>query len=107
MVTERGVLPVGIEFNGGLHRDFELRPRLVRDSVEAMEDPRALKNESYAGLCILSKQLVKLGDVPSEAITADLLMGMFEEDLGTLYGAAEEVARRIKSFRGQDFSPAG
>ena len=105
MVTERGTLPVGVEHGGQVHRDYEVRPRLVRDSVEAMEDPRALKNESYAGVCLLARQIVRLGAIPKEEITPALLMEMYEEDLGELYRAAEEVARRLKSFRGEGERP--
>lgn len=101
MVTEKGTLPVGIEYGGAVHADFEVRPRLVRDSVEAMEDPRALKNESYAGLCILSRQIVRLGSIPREEITPALLLDMYEEDLGALYRAVEEVDRRLRTFRGE------
>ena len=33
MIKETGKLNVGIEVDGKSHLDFELRPRLVRDSV--------------------------------------------------------------------------
>lgn len=105
MVTEQGTLPVGVERDGVIHKDFEVRPRLVRDSVDTMDDPRALTNESYAGLCILSRQIVRLGAIPKEEITPALLLDMYEEDLGELYRAAEEVARRLKTFRGEADRP--
>lgn len=88
MKTVTGSLPVGLEYNGQLHKEFELRPALVRDTVEVMEEsPRAATNRHYAGLCVYAKRLLKLGDIPKEKVTGDLLMEMTEEDFSALSAA--------------------
>ncbi len=108
MITEKCTLPIGVEYNGKLHRDCELRPSLVRDSIEAVEDARAQTNESYLGLVILSKQLIRLGDIPSDELTPELFMGMYEPDLVTIRNASERLKKRLQSFRGgDDGSPEG
>jgi len=102
MITEKGTLPVGVELNGKMHRDYELRPQQVKDSVEAFEDARARKNDAYFGLCILCLQIVKLGDIPKAEITPALLMEMYDEDLKELQRGKERVEEKLRSFRGQD-----
>jgi hypothetical protein len=74
-MKEKGPLPVGVEFNGKVHRDFVLRSRLVKDSVEIMESDvaaRADKNDSFYGVCLMARQIEKLGEIPVEEITPEL-----------------------------------
>lgn len=101
-MNEKGTLSIGIEFEGKAHKEFELRPQLVSDSVDAIEGERAQKNESYLGLCVLAKQLVKLGDVPKEKITPELLMSMYEVDLRALMEASKRLESKLLSFRSKD-----
>lgn len=99
MITESGMLVVGVEHGGKLHKDFELRPQLVRDSVDAMEEERAQTNQTYLGLVILTKQITRLGDIPKEEITPDLLMEMHDIDLAEINAASRRLAKRLESFR--------
>jgi len=101
MITEKGKLPVGIEFNGTVHRDYELRPQQVKDSVAAYEDPRAVKNDVFFGVSVLALQIVNLGTIPKEEITSGLLMEMYEGDLKELHGARERVEEKLRSFRSE------
>ncbi len=102
MLTEKGTLPVGVEFEGKVHREYELRPQQVKDSVEAFEDARARKNDAYFGVCVLGRQMVRLGEIPKEEITPAFLMEMYDEDLKELQGARERVEEKLRSFRGQN-----
>lgn len=102
MITEEGTLPVGVEFKEKVHRDFEIRPQKVSDTVEAMEDPRALKNDGYFGVAVLVKQIVKLGDIPKEEITPSLVMGMWDVDLKALHEAQGRASQKLASFRDKD-----
>lgn len=99
MITEKGQLIVGIEFKGKVHTDFELRPQIVADSVDAVEDERAQRNESYLGLIVLSKQLIKLGEIPVDQITAQLLMGLCDIDMAEINAGLGRLQKRLKSFR--------
>jgi len=101
MITEKGTLIVGVEYEGKVHKDFELRPQLVKDSIDAIEDDRARKNDSYLGLCVIAKQITKLGDIPKDKITAELLMNMYEIDLSAISEASRRLQKRLQSFRGE------
>ena len=105
MLTEKGTLPVGVEFEGEVHREFEVREQLVRDTIEIYDDPeliaRAEKNDAYMGLCIIAKQLT-IGSIPPEAVTADLLMGMHQADMAVINKAEKVLAARRATFRGSE-----
>lgn len=101
MITEKGTLIVGVEFAGKIHKAFELRSALVRDSIEAVEeDARAVKNESYMGLCLIAKQLLALGDIPKKEITPAMLMDMNEIDMAEITEANRRLQKRLRQFRG-------
>lgn len=100
MITEKGVLPIGVEYKGMVHRDFEIRPQLVRDSIDAVEDPRAMRNESYLGLAVITNQIIRLGEIPKEEITPELMLDMYDADLAEIQQATGRLQTRLKSFRG-------
>jgi phage FluMu protein gp41 len=102
MMTETGTLPLGVRWDGEAQRDFEVRPQLVRDSVEAMEEPRALGNDSYLGVCILARRIVRIGRIPKAEITPGLLMDMHEADMAAITQACVRLEKRLLSFRGED-----
>lgn len=106
MVTVTGTLPVGIEFEGQTHRDYTLRARLVRDSIEAGEEMSGNTSDSRLGLAILVRQIVSLGSIPREEITTEMFLDAYDEDLGELYRADMEVAAKLKGFCSQDQGPA-
>lgn len=98
MVKEKGKLPIGLLVNGVWHRDFVLRPRLVSDTVKALEDPRT-NDEGFRGVALLAVQIEKLGDIPPDQITSDLLLGMFDSDLGEVMAKAGALEARLIRFR--------
>jgi len=99
MIREQGSLLIGVEYDGRLHADFTIRPQLVRDSIEALSDERAANDQRYLGVSILAKQIEKLGDIPKEQITADLLMNMYNDDFTLLVEADRRLEARLRSFR--------
>lgn len=81
----KGILPIGVEFEGELHREFEVHRVKVRDNMTAMEKyPEAHKNERYAGLAAYAECIDKLGTIPKEKITPELLLDMDMEDFDAL-----------------------
>lgn len=101
MMTEKGTLPIGIEIDGVVHKDFEIRPRIVKDSVEvsAEQDAVKLENNTYYGVCLLAKQVIRIGEIST--ITSDIVMGMYGEDCSELREADQRLVARLKSFRGE------
>jgi hypothetical protein len=108
MITETGTLPIGVEYEGKVHREFEVRPRLVRDSIEISAEQSELgsKNSAHLGACILAKQIIRIGDIPKEAITAELVLDMYEDDGVAVQEAKDRVEARLKSFRGAEAGSA-
>ncbi len=98
MITEKRTLPIGIEYKGQKHRDLEVRHRLVKDLVAAHDNPLMSKSESNYEICCLAEQIIKLGEIPKEDITAALLTEMYIDDFDTLVEAAEKARQRVASF---------
>ncbi len=103
MLTEKGTLLIGVEFEGETHKDFEIREQLVADSIAIYDDPeraeRASRNLAYAGVCILTGQLVSLGGIPKEALTPELILGMTDDDFEEIKAADKRLTERRGSFR--------
>lgn len=101
-MTETGILVVGVEYDGQVHREFELRALKVRDTVDLKDSPhaeRAAKNDEYHGVCLMAIRLEKLGEIPKKEITPELLMDMLDEDLGEIVKAEGRLKRKLRSFR--------
>jgi phage FluMu protein gp41 len=105
MEQEKGTLGTGVVYEGKTHKDFVLRPQIVKDSIEAMEDERAKKSNSYFGLCLLTKQIDKLGEVPHANITPELIMQLTDVDFEILVKAKEALESRLRSFLQQAGKP--
>lgn len=96
-LTEKGQLIYGIEFDGKLHFDFEVRLPMVRDNIAAIEftDGRSGMRVSTAMYAII---LLSLGAIPKEKITYQLLSeGLVDED----FDAVSEAVDRLKKKRMQ------
>lgn len=107
-MNEKRTLPVGIEYNGGIHHDLEVGPRKVRHLLAASADPLFEQNKNAYEVCCLAAQIVSLGGIPKEDITGALLSEMDAEDFDVLTEAAEEVRQRTRSFRsGAGAEPTG
>ncbi|MDO9053844.1 MAG: hypothetical protein Q7U37_07955 [Gallionella sp.] len=95
MITADGVLPIGLEFAGKRHSRFKIRPAKVRDTLDAIAEV-----ESDSGLkfyiAVLAKQLVELGDIPKEQITAALLAELFDVDLAAIQVVQENLEKKFQ-----------
>lgn len=101
MITEKCTLPIGIEHNGQIHRELELRPRLVKDMIAASKSVLVADNKNNYEVCCLAEQIIKIGDIPAEKITAELLLEMYEDDFNVLAETAEVARKRVASFRSE------
>jgi phage FluMu protein gp41 len=95
-----GQLPCGIEIEGKLYRDFELREQIVADEIEVFESehgPRALKNDAFFGVCLMARRLTLIGLGPP--VTPAMIMAMSSRDFVHLAAAGREQAAGRDSFR--------
>lgn len=106
MLTEKGTLPIGIEYDGKIHKDFEIREELVRDAIEIFDNPeaadRAAKNNAFMGLCTIAKRIIKIGAIPREAITTEMLLDCSTADMNELHRATQRLEEKRRSFRVAD-----
>lgn len=101
MIIEKRTLPIGMEHGGKMHRELEIRPRLVKDLVAASASDLVQQNKNNYEVCCLAEQIIKLGDIPVEEITGDLLMEMYSDDFDVLTEAAEKARQRAATFRSE------
>jgi hypothetical protein len=99
MITIDKTLPIGVEYDGRLHTALKIRPRLVKDIIAATGDPLFLADKNNYEICCLAGQIVALGEMPREAITAAMIAEMYEDDFDALAEAAEQARKRVASFR--------
>jgi hypothetical protein len=97
MMTEKGRLTYGVEFDGTLHHEFELRLPTVADNIAAIEEVGADKHMALT-VSMLARSLVRLGDIPPEAIDTELLNGMVDEDLDVLVLAQDALKKKRRAL---------
>ncbi|WP_105492195.1 hypothetical protein [Escherichia coli] len=78
--TETGTLSDGVVFNGTVHKNFELRLPVMRDNGQALDETEERFNtvegfaaDYYYRCALMAATLIRLGDIPQEALTAELL----------------------------------
>ncbi|HBC8779357.1 TPA: hypothetical protein KE568_002749 [Escherichia coli] len=90
--TQIGKLSDGVEFNGIIHKNFELRLPVMRDNGQALEETEerfqtvdGFAADYYYRCAVMAATLVRLGDIPQEELTAELLHdNMTPEDFNIL-----------------------
>ena len=98
ILTQTGTLPVGIEVDGVVHREFELRPLRLRDSVAELQNA-AGNGDAEFGFALVARQLVRLGSLPPDKISLALLLDAYDVDIQVMMGAAATLRARLLTFR--------
>lgn len=106
-MIEKNALQYGVEYpagSGQLHYDFELRLPTVGDNIAAIEE-LGVGSNLRLNTAMLARGLVKLGDIPREAITYELLeQNLVDDDYDVLAEARERLKK--KRMRPNPSSPA-
>lgn len=98
MMIEKGSLDYGVEFpadSGEFHFDFEMRLPTIEDNVSAIEEV-GTGSSLRMNVAMLARCLVSLGDIPTEAITTDLLNTMVDDDYDVLSAARDALKKKRK-----------
>ena len=83
-------LPRGyVDADGTLHRDGVMRMATAYDEIAPMKDPRVQANAAYLVIILLSRVIVRLGELA--AINPKIVEGLFSADLAYL----QDLYRRI------------
>ncbi|VXC29701.1 conserved hypothetical protein [Pseudomonas sp. 8Z] len=94
-LTIEGTLIVGILFAGARHKHFIMRIPMAGDLVSAQEDhPNAPLQ--VVTMATYHRQLLAVGDIPSESLTFDLIKAELAEiDLALLAAADQKLEERL------------
>lgn len=92
-VTADGEFNVGVEYDGKRFTKFQLRQKLIRDSVEAIEELGGEASQARLDVAVLARQL-SIPGVPQEAITTELVLDLDDIDMVALDGADDAVKKK-------------
>lgn len=86
------ILPRGYVDPAGLaHRAGRMRLATALDEIEALEDVRVQANEAYLPVILLSRVIIRLGELP--AVTPQVVENLFASDMAYL----EDVYMRLNT----------
>jgi len=86
-------LPRGyIDTEGNLHREGVMRLGTAFDEIAPLKDPRVQANPGYLVLILLSRVVIKLGDL--QQVNPKVMEGLFAADLAYL----QDMYRRINDY---------
>lgn len=95
-MTEKNQLLYGVEYpaeSGQIHYDFELRLPTVGDNIAAIEK-HGIGSNMRINTAMFASCLVKLGDIPAEAITYELLDQQMVDDDYDVLAAARDLLKK-------------
>jgi hypothetical protein len=83
-------LPRGyIDPEGACHRTGVMRLATARDEIETVQDPRSAGNEPYLSVLLLSRVVVRLGEL--DRLTPEVIEGLFASDFAFLEDLYERL----------------
>lgn len=99
LITEfEFTLPKGyLDEHGNLQRNGLMRLATAADEILPMKDPRVQQNPSYLTIILLSRVIIKLGDL--QVINPKVIEGLFTSDLAFL----QEMYNRINETGNSSF----
>ncbi|TXE27150.1 hypothetical protein FOT62_22810 [Serratia marcescens] len=96
-LTHSDKLPFGILYNGVLQQDFTVRLATVGDEIAVMEDG---VSDAGVSTAVMARVLVKLGDIPPDEITYELLCdNLIADDYNAINTARDEVKKKLSALR--------
>ncbi|PVX80055.1 hypothetical protein [Paraburkholderia unamae] len=98
MITGTGTLTFGIEYEGAVHTDFEIRLPMIGDNIAALEEVGAdapLKLHA----AMLARTIVHVGTIPAEVMTYDFLSkNLVDDDFDVLAAAEKDLKKKRKAL---------
>lgn len=97
----------GVDFNGVLHFDYAVRIPVMRDIYDALDETEEVTGSSTGGkadiyyrMALMKRTITKLGDIPPDEITTDLLLDeLLEEDYSILDAAQTAAKKKRRELR--------
>ena len=83
-------LPKGyVDERGQLHREGVMRLATARDEIEPLREVEVRQNEAYLGVLLLSRTVVRIGDV--QEIGPGVIEGLYAADFDHLQRLYERI----------------
>lgn len=117
-MNHKGTLPVGIELDGKVYRDYTLEEERFRHTLAVYTDGKiareALNDPAYHAAAILAKRLIIPGIdlkgkdpetkkeiviAEGKGVTPEMVLDLFPEDGNALGQAGSDIAARRAEFR--------
>jgi phage FluMu protein gp41 len=107
MLTVKGKLPIGVERDGVFHRDFEMRPRLVRDTRDVVIEHgmKKLDDDIFFSMAMTARQIIRIGEI--SPVSADDLLDLVDRDMTAINNAKDDLASRLDSFHEPEDGESG
>lgn len=96
-LTVTGKLPIGIEVDGKVYKDFTIRPAILRDSCAAVEAVGATASHGTLRYATMA-QRVSFDELPQDQVTVELMMGLYDRDAVAIETAADEVEKKLDAL---------
>ncbi|HGM6997543.1 TPA: hypothetical protein ACKP7N_002883 [Serratia marcescens] len=95
--THSATLPIGVFYQGQLHRDFTVRVSTVGDEIAVVEDGIP---DSGTAVGVLARCITALGSIPAEDVTYQLLCDtLVAEDYKALRDAQQEAKKKLSGLK--------
>lgn len=100
MLTEKGTLTYGLDVDGVVHTEFELRMPTMADVENALEAAGEGASQARINRHTWALTMTRLGSLPPEKITAELLGGLVDTEYGLLQAAEDALRGKLRAARG-------
>lgn len=94
-LTETGTLLVGVEHGGKYHKDFTMRVATVEDVENAIEDAGPDACLARVNRHKWSCTITRIGDIPPDEITVELLAGLTAEEYGIIKNVEAALLKKL------------
>lgn len=93
-MTESAKLVYGVEYEGKIHFDFELRMPMVADNIAALEEVGPQSN-LRVNTAMYARCITRLGTIPQDAITYQFLSeNLVDDDYDVLHAAIQALKKK-------------
>lgn len=95
-MNESFKLEYGVEYEGARHHEGEMRLPTLEDVECALEEVPEGACKARVDRHVWSRTIVRLGDIPKDALTPSLLATCADTDYGVLLAAENALRKKLK-----------
>lgn len=100
--TQSGTLEYGVQFNGEIHRDFEIRLQTVGDEIDTVAEVGSDVIDANFTVHLLARTLIRLGSIPEDELTPELLKdNLIYEDYMALLRASRGAKKKLMDMKSE------